>query len=161
MANLSDKTRKDQVEVYLREHKNEWVDGPELANERVGGSEGLKRLRELRAELAPSGISIIMRKHPSPDRDIFQYQLVMPPPPERVVSPVRPIDIDEFGRFTELPKGLAFGAAKICERCRSQTKRISSMATGPVALFRDPDDGKLVCQGCNGWGIVASVPAAR
>lgn len=72
MANLSDLTRRDQVLVYLRHYANRWVDGPELANEKVGGSEGLKRLRELRQE----GHDIRMRKHPDVDRDIWQYMLV-------------------------------------------------------------------------------------
>lgn len=73
MANLSNLTRKDQVLRYLQEHDG-WVDGPELANEKVGGSEGLKRVRELRAE----GHRIITRPHPDRSRDIFQYKLVKP-----------------------------------------------------------------------------------
>ena len=54
--------------------KGHWIDGPELANEKVGGSEGLKRLRELRAE----GHQIQERKHPDPDRDIWQYRITIP-----------------------------------------------------------------------------------
>lgn len=73
MANLSDATRKDQVLRYLSDHDG-WVDGPELANERVGGSEGLKRVRELRAE----GHRIVTRPHPDRQRDIFQYRLIKP-----------------------------------------------------------------------------------
>lgn len=53
----------------------DWVDGPELASAHIGGSEGLKRLRELRNE---DGYDIRMRKHPDPTRDIFQYRLVAP-----------------------------------------------------------------------------------
>lgn len=49
-----------------------WVDGPDLANEEVGGSEGLKRLRELKAD----GHDIRMRPHPEKARSIFQYRLV-------------------------------------------------------------------------------------
>lgn len=76
MANLSDLTRKEQVEGYLRARLNAWVDGPDLANESVGGSEGLKRLRELRADLRAGGIyEIEMRAHPDPSRDIFQYRM--------------------------------------------------------------------------------------
>lgn len=69
--NLSAKTRKEQVLARLSEARGEWVDGPELANEKVGGSEGLRRLRELKAE----GFPIEERKHPDPERDIYQYRL--------------------------------------------------------------------------------------
>jgi hypothetical protein len=62
------------VHAYLRNRANQWVDGPELANAEVGGSEGLKRLRELRAD----GINILMRPHPDTKRDIHQYMLVLP-----------------------------------------------------------------------------------
>ena len=51
MANKSDLTRREQVLRYLQDHADEWVDGPELANAQVGGSEGLKRVRELRADI--------------------------------------------------------------------------------------------------------------
>lgn len=67
-------TRKDQVLVYLLERRGHWVNGPDLANERVGGSEGLKRLRELRAE----GHLIQDRRHRDFDRDIWQYRLTYP-----------------------------------------------------------------------------------
>lgn len=79
MANYSEHTRKDQVYNYLRVRLHAWVDGPELANEQVGGSEGLKRLRELRKELTDSRYDIEMRSHPDPARDIFQYRLVERP----------------------------------------------------------------------------------
>jgi len=72
MTNLSDLTRREQVLVYLRHYANQWVPGPDLANAAVGGSEGLKRLRELRQE----GHDIRMRKHPDPSRDIWEYMLV-------------------------------------------------------------------------------------
>lgn len=71
MANHSSITRKDQVLRRLSEARGEWVDGPELANEKVGGSEGLRRVRELKAE----GYPIHERKHPDPERDIYQYRL--------------------------------------------------------------------------------------
>lgn len=66
-------TRKDLVLRFL-ERADRWVDGPELANEKVGGSEGLKRVRELRAE----GHRIITRPHPDRSRDVFQYKLIKP-----------------------------------------------------------------------------------
>ena len=74
MANLSNATRKEQVLRFLTQHADRWVDGPELANAQVGGSEGLKRVRELRAE----GHRIITRPHPDRTRDVFQYKLVLP-----------------------------------------------------------------------------------
>lgn len=77
MANHSDLTRKEQVLAYLKEHPG-WVDGPDISNETVGGSEGLKRLRELRAD----GHEIKMRQHPDPNRDIWQYRLVTQAAPQ-------------------------------------------------------------------------------
>ena len=78
MANLSELTRKDQVAAVLKEHLGLWVDGTALANEQVGGSEGLKRLRELRQDLAREGsrYAIQQRKHPDPSRAIYQYRMV-------------------------------------------------------------------------------------
>lgn len=46
------KTRKEKVLEYL-ENSPGWVFGWELTNGRVGGTEGLRRLRELRAEGHP------------------------------------------------------------------------------------------------------------
>lgn len=74
MANKSGLTRKEQVLKYLSDRANIWVDGPEISNEAVGGSEGLKRLRELRDE---DHYRILARKHPNPRRDIWQYKLVL------------------------------------------------------------------------------------
>lgn len=74
MANLSPLTRKEQVLDYLRSRANQWVNGPELATEEVGGSEGLRRLRELRIE---GTYDIRERRHPDADRDIWQYMLVV------------------------------------------------------------------------------------
>lgn len=83
--NRSELSRKEQVRARLLEDPGAWVDGPELANERVGGSEGLKRLRELRSDLPAEGLTIESRKHPDADRDVWQYRIV----PLAVVSPVR------------------------------------------------------------------------
>lgn len=53
-----------------------WVDGWALCHPGIGGSEGLRRLRELRAD----GYTIEMRRHPSPDRQgTRQYRLVPDP----------------------------------------------------------------------------------
>lgn len=85
MSNSSSLTRKEQVHNRLMEASPEWVDGPELANEACGGSEGLKRLRELRSEVPATGWSVESRKHPDPERDIWQYRIV----PFSRVSPLR------------------------------------------------------------------------
>lgn len=64
-------TRKEEVLAHLTDHIGRWVDGSDLANEKVGGSEGLRRLRELQEE----GHRISTRKHPDPSRDVWQYML--------------------------------------------------------------------------------------
>lgn len=65
-------TRKQQVLDRLSLTLNRWVDGPELASERVGGSEGHRRIRELRA----AGYQIEQRRHPDAERrGVFQYRL--------------------------------------------------------------------------------------
>lgn len=71
MANFSELTRKEQVLEYLKARLGSWVDTTEIANEVVGGSEGTKRLRELKAE----GWMIQMRSHPDKGVDQYQYRL--------------------------------------------------------------------------------------
>lgn len=71
MANYSSATRKEQVLAVLRSRAGEWIDGSDLANEEVGGSEGLKRLRELKLD----GWMIQMRRKPKSDQ--FQYRLAV------------------------------------------------------------------------------------
>lgn len=94
---MARETRAHQVLTRLRAAQGAWVEGTELANERVGGSEGLKRLRELRA----AGYQIEERHHPEPDRTVWLYRLVedddvvkatplRPPPPEIPVAPGSP-----------------------------------------------------------------------
>lgn len=73
MANYSDQTRKEQVLAKLKSKAGEWINGTELANEEVGGSEGLKRLRELKSE----GWLIQMRKNPAQGSDQFQYRIAV------------------------------------------------------------------------------------
>lgn len=65
-------SRKDKVLTRLRDANGQWLSGPDLANPEVGGSEGLKRLRELRAE----GHDIQKRRHPDRNRAVFQYRLI-------------------------------------------------------------------------------------
>jgi hypothetical protein len=72
MANQSPLKRKQQVLKHLKDRANRWVNGPEIANERVGGSEGHRRFRELRDE----GHPVEDRRHPDPNRDIWQYRYV-------------------------------------------------------------------------------------
>ena len=72
MANLSELTRKEQVLAVLRSNINQWVDGSALANEQVGGSEGLRRVRDLKNE----GYLIQERPHPDHTRAVHQYRLV-------------------------------------------------------------------------------------
>ncbi len=81
--NRSGRTRKEQVLDRLVEAAGGWVDGSELATVEVGGSEGLKRLRELRDE----GYNIEGRHHPDPNRDIWQYRLATGPWPGPISAP--------------------------------------------------------------------------
>jgi hypothetical protein len=74
MANFSDLTRKEQVHARLKAQGG-WVDGSDLATEECGGSEGLRRLREL---VEDDGLNVRKRRHPDPARDIWQYRLVPP-----------------------------------------------------------------------------------
>ena len=50
MKNTKRKTRKEEVLAELKTRRGGWVPGYDLANQYVGGSEGIRRLRELRAE---------------------------------------------------------------------------------------------------------------
>ena len=144
MANLSDKTRKQQVLIYLQTHRGQWVDGPTLATESIGGSEGLKRLRELRLE----GYAIETRKHPDPARDIWQYRLVegAPVADSRPRVPDRPVDARpkrEPLKFTTKPARLAFGEAIPCPLCDGR-----KISIDPITKKRGE------CTRCNGFGIV-------
>jgi hypothetical protein len=95
-------TRAQQVLRRLREAQGEWVDGTELANEVVGGSEGLKRLRELRG----LGWDIEERRHPNPRRAIWQYRLAVgargPELTRPATPPVAPVP---QGPTSPLPAG--------------------------------------------------------
>lgn len=224
-------TRKELVLRLLRENEGQWVDGPRIASAEVGGSEGLKRLRELRQD----GYDIRMRKHPDPRRDIFQYKLMpssenptrgdfqspgtrTPPPASSTpgmagrVFPLKRNDdgsieiewkvCDECGGryaieqdhlrgeehvrwqqlhqtiewhveieqappppaalfYTEDPKGVAFGEAVICPRCKGVRRpKRRRLVKGAYKWYEaddfcmDPRDHTKVCARCNGWGIV-------
>jgi len=73
-------TRKQKVLELLQKYRNQWVDGPEIQHPAVGGSEGTRRLRELRAE----GYNIEKRHHPDHVRAIFQYRILMDEPAAQV-----------------------------------------------------------------------------
>lgn len=62
---------KANVLAYLQDHRGQWVDGNELETPVTGGDQGLKRLRELRAD----GHNIENRPHPR-GRGTWQYRLV-------------------------------------------------------------------------------------
>jgi hypothetical protein len=74
-VNLSEKTRKELVLDVLRAAEGGWVNTTEIANAQVGGSEGMRRLRELRAD----GYTIERRGHPDPKVSQYQYRLVDEP----------------------------------------------------------------------------------
>lgn len=169
MANLGNRTRKGQVLAHLIANRNVWIDGPDLSNEEVGGSEGLRRLRELIEEGRP----IESRRHPNPNRDIWQYRYTW----ESVVSPLRR---DEGGyvhvmeptvtgysgpaipnvspagtlhKFETMPSKVDFGAVAICPRCRGKTQRYL-YKTFEGKRHKDPTKEKTPCIQCNGWGII-------
>lgn len=70
-------TRKAAVLEYLRAASGGWVDGSDIATAEVGGSEGLRRLRELKDE----GWLIDRRPHPT-SATAWQYRLLQDPPQE-------------------------------------------------------------------------------
>ena len=63
--------RKAEVLRALQHAKGDWVGGPALANVACGGSEGLRRLRELR-ELG----YVIEKKKTHPSHNYYSYRLV-------------------------------------------------------------------------------------
>lgn len=65
-------TRKAAVLALLRGAHGEWVDGSDIATANVGGSEGLRRLRELREA---DGWPIERRPHPTRATS-WQYRLL-------------------------------------------------------------------------------------
>ena len=61
-----------RAEVLARLRVGGWVEGNDLATEECGGSEGLRRLRELRAE----GHRIVKRHNPDPGATSYLYMLI-------------------------------------------------------------------------------------
>jgi hypothetical protein len=62
--------RKAQVLKVLQNAEGTWVGGPSLCNQAVGGSEGLRRLRELRA------LGYAIDKKKLPKQNYYSYRLV-------------------------------------------------------------------------------------
>jgi len=135
--NPSDLTRKEQVFARLEAANGDWVDGPDLANAEVGGSEGLKRLREIRLD----GYPIEMRKHPNPERDIWQYRLVR----EGVRRALEEFPT-AFDRLTDkpLPSRLTFESIRICDRCHGKKW---------VMGYSSPRR-RIECPRCEGKGVI-------
>ncbi len=71
---ISKDQRRAQVLAVLVAHAGQWVPGPELATPAVGGSEGLRRLRELR-EPRYGGHKIPARRMSG--RDGYEYMLII------------------------------------------------------------------------------------
>ena len=168
MANISNLTRRQQVLAKLME-VGDWVDGSKLATESVGGSEGLRRLRELIAE----GYPIEKRRHPDLSRDIWQYRYrehggtpvristaivktetgytyIAARPETTLETPIAPLP---ESRFTRLPSKIEFGAVAVCPRCKAKTRRYNYPGLEGVR-HKDPFRNKQACIGCNGFGIV-------
>lgn len=65
---VKSKTRKERVHSYLKANRK-YVPGYELTTPEIGGTEGLRRVRELRAD----GINIVSRKNP--ETGIYEYKI--------------------------------------------------------------------------------------
>lgn len=133
MANISELTRKEQVLKRLMDDANEWVDGDQLATEKVGGSEGHRRLRELRTE----GHDIRERRHPDPARDVWQYMLIS----EHKQMGVRRDFVDEYGHAVQsglvvpmLDNRYARGRCPACRKVRLFTRLKEPVYTDTVGL---------------------------
>ena len=134
--NQSTKTRKELVLDFLSSRPNAWIDGPEIANQFVGGSEGLKRLRELRAD----GYDIRTRRHPNPERDIWQYMYV---PKRDIVSPLRPDVPHQPKMLEQQPERIEFGQVITCHYCHYNAK---------LGFTVQRSEPKTPCRVCNGLG---------
>lgn len=65
-------TRRELVHQYLvNAPEGKWINGHVLCRPSIGGSEGLRRLRELREQ----GVDIELRSHPTKGRSTVQYRL--------------------------------------------------------------------------------------
>lgn len=71
---ISKAQRRAQVLALLTARAGSWVPGPELATAEVGGSEGLRRVRELR-EIRHGGHKIEVRRMTG--SDAYEYRLIV------------------------------------------------------------------------------------
>jgi len=69
-ATMQKTSRKEKVLTLLKKHRGTWIPGYKFVNAKVGGTDGLRRLRELREDGKP----IEMRRDPD-NPGIFQYRL--------------------------------------------------------------------------------------
>jgi hypothetical protein len=67
------RTRRIAVFTHLEKNSGIWINGYELLDPAIGGSEGLRRTRELRQ----SGFPIECRKNPDSRNSSWQYRLVV------------------------------------------------------------------------------------
>jgi len=154
MANLGERTRKHQILELLIRERGSWVDGTRLSTEEVGGTEGLRRLRELRAE----GYRIDERRHPDPRRAIWQYRYVTGPKvdPLRQETEPAPQEVPQAYKFVSLPARIEFGQVAVCPRCKGRTRKYEYENLHGLR-HKDPYVNGKPCTGCNGWGIVPNV----
>ena len=61
-------TRKEKVHAYLKKNRK-YIPGSVLNSPEIGGKDGLRRLRELRAD----GINIVSRKNP--ETGVWEYKI--------------------------------------------------------------------------------------
>lgn len=61
-------TRKESVHKYLKKNRR-YIPGSEINTPEVGGKDGLRRLRELRAD----GINIVTRRNPETKQ--YEYKI--------------------------------------------------------------------------------------
>lgn len=107
-------TRKDTVLRHLEKFANTWVNGSDLTKPTLGGSEGTRRVRELRAE----GHAIEKRVHPEGLRLGYQYRLVLAKRPAvREIWTCETCGTQADSRPQVIMSGL--GVAK-CPVCRSR-----------------------------------------
>jgi hypothetical protein len=184
-VNLSEKSRKQRVLDYLRDRQGQWVDGTELISPEVGGSEGLRRVRELRAE-----IEIDLRRHPNPLKDVWQYRLrsterkqaserrlrdavqEIPGGWTYIEPPNQTPDLGLKGGsgmvagvmgplFTEVPRSPDFGSILVCPRCKGhrkgKTRNKHNEIIPPDPICYEPGRRGTACVRCGGLGIVPNI----
>lgn len=175
--NRSERTRRQQVQDYLVARAGQWVDGPEIATEEVGGSEGHRRFRELR----DAGLPVEERRHPDPKRDIWQYRWVIPvrvsPVPGECSCGRGPIGHTTLHSSTDKPgvvrvsrDGMTdqYVDLRRAEAEAEDARRVSQaeanrresesrvLIPDPVPVF-----GRLFCQNCGGHGGTVGAPCSR